>query len=90
MGFPKPISLPWARPIPPFRPRLEGEDWVVYHEAEGLFMHNACVQQKAEHLLAHPEDLRLNRSATRVTSVSEPYPVGHRSSNDEAQAGLTF
>jgi len=57
----KPVHMPWAKPLPTFREQLPDEDIRDYHEAKGMFLNNACVQQKAEWLLAHPEDLRLNR-----------------------------
>lgn len=58
MTMPKPVHMPWAQPLPKFRERQEGESTKDWFEAKCLFMHNACLQARAEHLLAHPEDLR--------------------------------
>jgi len=56
------VHLPWLEPLPPFRAQLPGENSKEWHEAKCMYHHLACVQQKAEWLLAHPEDLRLNRN----------------------------
>ena len=69
MVLPKPVSLPWSGPLPPFRDQLPGESIVTHSQLEGEWMLRCCQEQKAVHLLEHPEDLRLNR-ATRVTSES--------------------
>jgi len=56
------VYMPWLKPLPEFRVQLPGENSKEWHEAKCMYHHLAAVQMKAEWLLAHPEDLRLNRS----------------------------